>query len=67
MAQDRRLELTECGRRLQALFFHERAAVQAVGLQGLGLPSAAVEGKHELASKAFPERMVGYQPAQFGG
>src|SRR5690348_16983595 len=64
MAQDRLLELAQCRRRFQSQFFGEDASELAIDLKSLGLPAAAIEGEHELATKALPERMVGHHPTQ---
>jgi len=62
--QDRRLKFTQCRRRFQTQLFDERASELAVGLKGLGLPAAAVEGEHELTAQALPQGMVSHHPAQ---
>jgi len=58
LAQDRRLELAQLGRRLDAQAVDERLVGQPVGLEGVGLASGAVEGQHLLAAQPFAERML---------
>jgi hypothetical protein len=65
MVQDRRLELAERGRRFQPQFFPEDVTELKVGLEGFGLPAAAIQREHELPAKALPGGMVSHHPAQF--
>ena len=45
----------------------EQVAHQDEAAQGLGLPPGAVEGQHQLAPPAFPERLGGGQRLGHGG
>ena len=61
VAQDRPLQLAEGRRRLQAELVEQQLPDLAVGLEGLGLAAAAVEGEHELAAEPLAQRLLGDQ------
>jgi hypothetical protein len=43
----------------------EQAVACAVDLQRLSLPSASVQGEHELPAQPLPERVLGHEAGQF--
>ena len=64
VAQDRRLQLAKGRRRLQAELLQQQLPDLAVGLEGLGLAAAAVQGEHELAAEPLAQRMLADQALQ---
>lgn len=52
--------------RFDAELLGEEVARVLVGGQGLGLPSAPVEGQHQQVPEPLPEREFGDQPDQLG-
>src|SRR5206468_7543853 len=59
LPEDRLLELSEGWSRLDSELVDERPACFAIGLEGVGLPTGAVEGEHEQAAESLAERMLG--------
>ncbi len=66
VAQDRRLELTQHRRRLQAKLLPQHAAKIPVDLERFCLPAATVEGEHELTAKTLPHRVLADELLQLG-
>ena len=62
MAKDRRVQLLKRRRRLDAQLLHEHPTGFLVRLERLGLPSAPIQGEHELPAGSLPERIVAHEP-----
>ena len=59
--EDPLVESRELGRRVDAELVGQDLPRALIGAQRLGLPSVAVEGRHQQSPEAFPERAVGEQ------
>ena len=57
LAQDCRLELAELGAGIDAELVDEGLTRSAIGGEGVGLPTGAVEGQHELGTRTLAERL----------
>jgi hypothetical protein len=66
MTQDRLLELPQVLAGLEAKLIRELAAGCAIGLEGLGLSSRAIEREHQLVTQALPQRMLGRHRLELG-
>ena len=67
VAQDRRLERAQVGRRLDAQALDQRAVRAAVLGQRVRLPAAAVEGEHALGAQALAQRVLAHERLQLAG
>ena len=54
------MQLLKSRRRLDPELLDERPARVLVRLERLGLPSAAVERKHQLSARPLPERVLAH-------
>ncbi len=61
LAQDALVQPGQVRARVDAEFLDEKFADLAVLLQGLGLPSGAVQGEHQLAAQGLTQRVLGDQ------
>ena len=59
LCEDRVLQGSELRARLHPDLLDQRAARAAIGLERLGLPAAAVQGKHQLAVEVLAKRLLG--------
>ncbi len=59
--QNRLLEVAELGARFEPQLVAHEAAEHAERCEGVGLPTRAVEGEHELSAEAFVKRMEPYE------
>jgi hypothetical protein len=61
LAEDRLLEAPQLGAGLDAELVDQRAARVAVDVERLRLAAAAIERQHQLATRAFAERVLGHE------
>ena len=66
LGQDRRLDAAQLGARLEPELLTQDSSALLVRAQGLGLAAAAVEGGHQEAAQALPERVGGHQCLELG-
>jgi hypothetical protein len=64
VAKDRRLQLPQGWRRVQAQLVAEQGPQLAVGVKGLDLAAGPVERQHELAAGPPAQRLGGHQVLQ---
>ena len=61
LAEDRRVQLLERRRRLDAELLDEHPARLLIGLERLGLPPASIEGEHELAARTLAKGVLAHE------
>ncbi len=66
MGQDRLLEAAQRCPGLEPKLADEQTSPFLIRLKRLGLPTAAVEGEHELAAQSLAQRMLGKERLQLG-
>ena len=59
------LEADERRVRLDSQLFDERLTQAGVGAQRVGLPAAAIQRHHQLASETLPQRVLAHQLREF--
>ena len=65
--EDLRLQSPELGTRLQAELVGQVCADALIGIEGVGLPAAAIEREHQLTGKPLAGRMRGDELLQLTG
>jgi hypothetical protein len=66
MAEDRGLDGTQLGRRLQTELFAEQPAEPLELPEGFGMPAISAEGPHEDSHRSLSERMIGHEELHRG-
>ena len=66
LREDRQLELPQLRARFDRQLVDQQRADGAVALQRVGLPTAAVQGEHQLPAESLPQRMFGDELSEFG-
>ena len=66
MLEDSPLKLLQLPPRLQAELVDESIACSPENVEGVGLASGPVQGEHQVAAQALPERLLCHEPLELG-